>query len=130
EREIAKSRVALSVIALASVYLDPTTPQPGTMPLNEAISADSYAFTVLWAHLLYSVGILLCVASKGIASHRIACTSTVLDVSFGGAVALVTEGATSPARVFFAFAVLAVACRSGFRTALIVTIASVTLYLA
>jgi signal transduction histidine kinase len=130
EREIAKSRVALSLIAIVSVYLDPTSPQLGVMPLNGALGADIYAFGVLAAHLTYAVGILLCVRPGKIALRRIAWSSTVLDVAFGGAIALVTEGATSPARVFFAFAVLVVACRSGFRTALLVTIASAALYLA
>jgi len=51
-----------------------------------------------------------------------------MDVLFGVAVALVTEGATSPAYVFFAFAILAVGCRAGFRVILEMTAVCVGLY--
>ncbi len=129
ERQIAKCRVALSIIAVGSVYLDPATPQLGMVPVDGVLGKDGYAFTVLAAHLLYAVGILLCIGSDRIPRERLAMISTWLDVAFGGAVAIVTEGATSPARIFFAFAVLAVACRSGFRAAVVVTVASVSVYL-
>lgn len=80
------------------------------------------------AHLVYAIVVLVCVASQRTASDRLAWISAGLDVAFGAAITLVTEGATSPARVFFAFAVLAVACRSGFRAAVVVTAVSVAVY--
>ncbi len=129
EREIAKSRIALSVIAIGSIYLDPTTPQLGVVPVTALLGNDAYAFAVLAVHLMYAVAVLLLSAPDRATRAPVLWASTWLDVAFGGAVAIVTEGATSPARVFFAFAVLAVACRSGFRAALIATAASVTLYL-
>lgn len=129
EREISKCRVALSILSIISVYLDPTPPQLGFVPLGGALGHDAYAFAVLAAHLTYAVGILLCARSPRISRDRLVVLSMCFDVAFGGAIALVTEAATSPARVFFAFAVLAVACRSGFRAAFVVTVASVTLYL-
>lgn len=129
ERQIAKCRAALSLIAIVSVYLDPTTP-PFGVPFGGALGNDAYAFTVIAGHLAYAVGILLCVGSPRVPRDRLVVISTCLDVAFGGAIAIVTEGATSPARVFFAFAVVAVACRSGFRTAFLVTVASVVCYLA
>src|SRR5207249_1564785 len=61
---------------------------------------------------------------------RIATVSTWADVLFGASIALVTEGANSPFYVFFAFAVLAAGFRAGLRRAMMVTGASVALYLS
>ncbi|HEY2389292.1 MAG TPA: histidine kinase [Candidatus Binatia bacterium] len=129
EREIARTRVALSLIAIGSVYLDPTTPQLGVVPVDGALGSDAYAFVVLAMHLAYGIAVLRAVGVENARRERVLRLTSWLDVAFGGAVAVVTEGATSPARVFFAFAVIAVACRSGFRAALATTLASCGLYL-
>jgi DNA-binding NarL/FixJ family response regulator len=50
------------------------------------------------------------------------------DVLFGAAFGMFTEGATSPACVFFAFAVVAAGVRAGLRQARVVTGASVVMY--
>ena len=128
EREIAKTRVALSLIAIASVYLDPTTPQL-VVPVKSFLGNDAYAFAVLAVHLTYAISVLRWVGAERAAGRSLLRLTSWLDVAFGGAIAVATEGATSPARVFFAFAVVAVACRSGFRAALATTFASVSLYL-
>src|SRR5262249_13337583 len=56
--------------------------------------------------------------------RRIAIVSTWMDVAFGAAILLVTEGANSPFYVFFTFAVLAAAFRAGLPLALMVTVIS------
>src|SRR5262249_61328366 len=74
---------------------------------------------------------LLFIVERGLATaSRVATVSTGADVLFGAAIALVTEGANSPFYVFFAFAVLATGFRSGLRPTLLVTGASVALYLS
>jgi signal transduction histidine kinase len=55
--------------------------------------------------------------------------TTALDIIFATAVAFFTEGPTSPSYVFFAFAIIAVGCRTGLRATLWVTFVSVVLYL-
>ncbi len=131
ERNIARSRIMLSVAAILSVYIDPTAPNLTRWFLISGglFKIDAYALAVLGLHLLYAVSAYLAV-SRWLASQvRVAALSTAADVLFGVAVALVTEGATSPAYVFFAFAILAVGCRAGFRVILQVTAACVVLYL-
>jgi len=64
------------------------------------------------------------------ASRRIALVSTWADALSGGAIALVTEGANSPFYVFFAFAVVSAGFRGGLQLALLVTVASVALYMS
>ena len=51
-----------------------------------------------------------------------------IDVLFGAAIGILTEGVTSPAYPFFAFAVLAAGLRAGLRQAMAVTAASVVVY--
>src|SRR5206468_2725146 len=78
----------------------------------------------------YRVATYLVVRQQLATATRIATVSTWADVLFGAAIALVTEGANSPFYVFFAFAVLAAGFRAGLRRAMMVTGASVALYLS
>ena len=82
------------------------------------------------AHLVYGVATGLVLRSRRVSATRIATVSTWTDVLFGGAIALVTEGANSPFYVFFAFAVLAAGFRAGLRLTVRVTAVSVALYLS
>jgi len=132
ERNIAQCRVILSIAAFITVYIDPTRPTlTRWMPLTGGpFTLDPYALAVLVSHLGYSAAIFL-VVDRGLAgTRRIALVSTWGDVLFGASIALVTEGANSPFYVFFAFAVLAAGFRSGLRPTLLVTGASVGLYLS
>jgi signal transduction histidine kinase len=52
------------------------------------------------------------------------------DILFSGVIALLTEGVSSPFYVFFTFAVVAAAVRSGFRYSMIVTAISIWVYLS
>jgi len=131
ELNIARARIVLSLVALLSIYVDPTTPDLSSwMPLTTgAFTIDVHTLAVLAIHLAYGVAIYLAL-SRRVATAHVPTISTALDLFFASAVALFTEGATSPAFAFFTFAIIAVGCRAGFRGTLAVTFSSIALYLA
>ena len=128
ERSIARCRVFLSLIAILALYVDPTEPTlTRWLPLTGGpFTVNRYWATVLIAHLVYSLTLWQLLPRSSPA--RIAQIATFGDVLSAAAVALVTEGTTSPFYSFFTFAVLTVGLRSGLRAALGVTGVSVTLY--
>lgn len=129
ERRIAQCRVVLSVAAPFAIYLDPTEPTL-LLPLTGGyFILDPYAAAILVLHFAYSIVIFFLVTRSRFSLSRLATASMCLDVMFGAAVALVTEGTNSPFYIFFAFAVLAAGLR-GFRSGLVVTATSIALYLA
>ena len=131
ERNIARSRIVLSLVAIASVYIDPTMPkltrwvELGGGPF----AIDPLALAVMGLHLLYATSLYIAVSARPVPGVRLAAVATWADVLFAVAVAVVTEGATSPAYVFFAFAILAVGCRATLAFTLKVTVVCVALYL-
>ncbi len=128
ELGIARCRIVLSIVALVAVYLDPTHPDLAGLPLSGGpFAIHPYALAIMGAHLAYSVALRAALA-RGLETPRQ--LATVGDVAFGIAIAVVTEGPTSPFYVFFAFAVLSVGLRSGLRATLAVTAVGVALYLA
>jgi signal transduction histidine kinase len=131
ERGIARCRVLLSLVAILALYIDPTEPRLiRWLPLTGGpFTVDRYWASVLIAHLAYSVTLFV-LSTRDVVTPRLTILSTCGDVLFAAAIALVTEGATSPFYSFFAFAVLAAGMRSGRRAALAVTTVSVSLYLA
>src|SRR2546426_5332756 len=132
EGTIARCRVVLSVAAFITVFIDPTLPTlTRWVPLTGGpFMLDPWALAVMIAHLVYSVATGVVLRTRLVSATRIAMVSTWTDVLFGGAIALVTEGANSPFYVFFAFAVLAAGFRAGLQLTLRVTAASVALYLS
>lgn len=132
ERNIARCRVIFSVAAWVTVFIDPTRPiLTRLLPMTGGpLTLDPHAWAAMLAHLGYSVVIYLAVSQQLVNVEHLAAISTVGDVLFGVAIALVTEGANSPFYVFFAFAVLAAGFRGGMRPAVLVTGASVVLYLS
>jgi len=128
ERNIARCRVMLSLAAFVTIYVDPTRPTLLRLA-GGPFTLDPRALGVLLSHLAYSLSIFLMVGRLG-SPQRLAVLSTWADVLSGLAIALVTEGANSPFYVFFAFAVVAAGFRGGLRLALLVTGASVALYLS
>jgi signal transduction histidine kinase len=130
ERAIARCRVFLSVVAIVALYVDPTVPTlTRWLALSGgAFSVDWYWGTVLGLHLTYSLALLALQPQAVVSARRLATIATCGDVLFAGAIALVTEGTTSPFYAFFAFAVLTAGLRSGLRAALVVTAFSVGLY--
>lgn len=120
--DIAAARTILSILAIVSVYIDPTT--AGGM-----FHLEPLPLAVLGSHLAYSVSVYLLLKSPGAIATLPAITA-VLDLSFATAVAFVTEGQTSPSYVFFVFAIVAVAIRGGLRATVTVTTCCVFAYLA
>jgi signal transduction histidine kinase len=132
ESSIARCRIVLSAIAILTVYVDPTIPM-----LSRSLGVtgglfyiDPRALAVMGTHLAYSVAVYVLLVRHPLASSRIVGVSTCADVLFGGAIMLVTEGVSSPLLVFFSFAVLVAGLRAGLHAALLVTGASVALYLS
>ena len=118
---IARARVALSLAALLSIYLDPGA--GGMFYLNK------YALVTLVCHLIYSL-IAYSFSRQNYSPQKMGRVFTVLDVFFAAAVTLFTEGTTSPSYVFFVFAIVATGFRTAFRGTLLVTVCCVMLYLA
>ncbi len=130
ERGIARCRIFLSVAAILAWYVDPTDPLlTRWLPLTGgAFAIDRYSVTVLLAHLGYSVTMAWAQGRAVVRPARLSTIATCMDVLFGAAIVLVTEGATSLFYAFFAFAVLSAGLRSGRRAALAVTAASILFY--
>jgi signal transduction histidine kinase len=118
---IARGRIVLSLLAMLSLYIDPST-AGGLFHLSRL------ALITLLCHLAYSVGIYLTLRRRpnGIG---LATLSTALDLFFAMAVAFLTEGQTSPSYVFFVFAIIAAGVRPGLLSTIAVTTCSVALYL-
>src|SRR5215471_14986553 len=108
ERSIARCRVVLSVAAFITVFIDPTLPTlTRWLPLTGGpFMLDPLALAVMLSHLGYSITFCLLERWRVVSVRRIAIVSTWMDVAFGAAILLVTEGANSPFYVFFTFAVL------------------------
>jgi len=117
---IARARIVLSLIAIVSIYVDPTT-------AGGFLSLDRAVIIALALHLTYSLAFYVVVA-RGIAVESQAIAATVLDLTFATAITFLTEGPTSPAYVFFVFAIVAVGIRGGFRATINVTLYAVALY--
>jgi signal transduction histidine kinase len=118
---IARARIALSLIAMLSLYIDPST-AGGLFHLNV------YALTTLLCHLAYSVGMYFAL-NRRFADGNLQVLSTALDLFFATAVAFITEGQTSASYVFFVFAIVAAGYRAKSRPIVTVTFLSVALYL-
>ena len=109
---IARARVMLSLVALLSIYVDPSA--------GGLFHLDAYLLATLLCHLAYSLGIYFAL-SRGIAPRTLHRASTALDISFATAVTVLTERATSPSYIFFVFAIVAVGFRTTLRATLAVT---------
>ena len=118
---IARARIALSLIAMLSLYVDPST-AGGLFHLN------AYALTTLLCHLAYSVGMYFAL-SRRFSRANLQVLSTSFDLFFATAIAFITEGQTSASYVFFVFAIIATGSRARSRPIATVTLASVVLYL-
>src|ERR1700722_1287768 len=118
---IARGRIVLSLLATLSLYVDPNT-------AGGLFHLSGHALTVLLCHLAYSVSMYVALLRRP-QGARLLMASTALDLIFATAVAFVTEGPTSPAYVFFVFAIIAVGIRPGMLTTIGVTCCSVALYL-
>ena len=118
---VARARVALSLLAMLTLYVDPS--------LGGIFHLETYPLIVLLTHLAYSVT-TFAVVRFHFRVQRLAQVTLCLDLLFATAVAILAEGSTSPSYTFFVFAIVAVAFRSGFEATLSITLCCVVLYLA
>ena len=118
---VARARIALSIVALISIYIDPTTGQ-GIFTIDRAVLAT------LALHFAYGLTAYSLIRQR-VSPEQVFAMTTALDILFATAIAFFTEGPTSPSYVFFTFAIIAVGCRTGLRATLWVTFVSVALYL-
>src|SRR5580704_510227 len=118
---VARARIALSIVALISIYIDPTTAQ-GIFTIDRAVLAT------LALHFAYGLTAYALIRRR-ISPEQVFAMTTTFDILFATAIAIFTEGPTSPSYVFFTFAIIAVGCRTGLRATLWVTFVSVALYL-
>lgn len=119
---IARGRIGLALIAPLSIYVDPSN--------NGWFDISRYALAILSGYLVYSLIAYLGVSKRSgpPASAFLSITAT-LDVLFAAAVALATEGPTSPSWLFFVFAIFAVNLRTGFRAGTFITLCCSAIYL-
>jgi len=129
ERTIARCRVVLSLVAIAVVYVDPQEPMLARLiPFASGpFTMDPRLMAAMAAHLAYSLTIHL--GFDRFVTPRVAAMTTWIDVAFGFLIGAMTESMTGPLGPFLAFAVITTGLRSGVRSALSVTAASLAFYL-
>ena len=118
---VARARIALSIVALISIYIDPTTGQ-GVFTIDRPVLA-TLALHFAYAMTAYSL------IRRRVSPEQVFAMTNALDIIFATAIAFFTDGPTSPSYVFFTFAIIAVGCRTGLRSTLWATFVSVGLYL-
>lgn len=118
---IARARIVLCLIAMLSLYVDPTT-------AGGLFHLSSYAALTLICHFAYSSAVYFAVRRVTTGSTLII-ASAAGDLAFATAIAFLTEGETSPSYMFFVFAIIAVGIRSEMRATVLVTLCGVGLYL-
>jgi signal transduction histidine kinase len=121
ELDIARTRIILSLLAMLSLYVDPST-------AGGLFHLEPWMLATLLCHLTYSVGTYLLLYYQA-ASRRLSTATIVLDLLFAMAIAYLTEGQTSPSYAFFVFAIIAVGVRGTLRAIMQVTLSGVALYL-
>jgi signal transduction histidine kinase len=117
---VCRARIVLSLLVLASIYVDPNG--PGSFEI------EKYVLITLGLHLGYSLTAFFALKSR-VATRDLLRASLLLDLGFATVLTIFTEDATSPSYVFFVFAIIAVGCRSGLRSTVTVTLFSAALYL-
>jgi signal transduction histidine kinase len=117
---IARARIVLSVLAMASLWVDPDS--PGGMPRL----TQSEALTLL-SHLTYSITLLFLLRRRSPIA-ALPMIPTLLDVFFATLISFVTQGQTGPTSVFFVFAIIAVSTRPSAKLTIATIVASLLLY--
>jgi signal transduction histidine kinase len=120
--DIARTRIVLSLLAMLSLYADPST-------AGGLFHLTSPTLITLLCHLAYSLSTHAVIARKAAPPRWLAPATIVLDLMFATTITYLTEGKTSPSYVFFVFAIIAAGIRTGMRGTLKITIAGVALYL-
>ncbi len=120
ELTVGCARIALNLVVLLSLYVDPAT--GGFMGIGGRMLA------ILILHLLYSLATYATIRSRKLTVSLLWATAGC-DLIFATALAFSTEGPTSPAFALFMLAIVAVGCWAQMRTILLITFLSVMLYL-
>ena len=89
---VARARIALSLVALLSIYIDPTTGQG-------IFTIDRLALATLALHFSYGVTAYWLIRSR-VSPEEVFAATTALDIVFATAIAFFTEGPTSPLTSF------------------------------
>lgn len=118
---IARARIVLALVALVSIYVDPSN--------DGWFDITGYSLAALCCYFLYSLIVYTALKRWPGTSYGYLTATAVLDVVFAAAVAMVTEGPTSPSWLFFVFAIFAVNVRTGFRAGTLITLCSSGVYL-
>ena len=119
DRNVARTRIFLSLVGFASIFVDPT--------IGEPFALEMHMLEILLAHVAYGIAAYVYVRRSAV-TGRFLVTTAALDVAFATAISLLTQGPTTPGQIFFAFAIMAVGCRAGFRATLFVTAYGILLY--
>src|ERR1700722_13621236 len=104
--DVARTRIVLSLLAMLSLYIDPSTAGGLFLLTNRPL-------ITLLCHLGYSVATYV-VLARWPAPRWIWPMTIALDLTFATVIAYLTEGETSPSYVFFVFAIIAEGIRTGF----------------
>jgi hypothetical protein len=102
---IARARIALSLLAMVSLWIDPSTPG-GLFELTKVEA------TTLLTHLAYGITVLT-MLSRTVPTATLTTLSNVLDLFFATVISFITQGQSGPSDVFFVFAIIATATRPG-----------------
>ena len=121
DRNVARTRIFLSLVGFASIFVDPA--------IGEPFALELLMLEILLAHLAYGLVAYLYVRRTAVTGRFLLATAA-LDVGFATTISLLTQGPTTPGQIFFAFAIMAVGCRAGFRATLFVTGYGILLYAA
>lgn len=119
---IARARIAMSLMAITFLYIDPNT-VGGPFGFNAPEAAT------LLSHLVYSVTMLL-VYRRRVSVAHLSSMSLALDLFFAAAISFLEQGQIGPSNVFFVFAIIAASVRPSLAPSVLATIAGFLLYLA
>lgn len=118
--DIARTRIVLSLLATLSLFVDPSA--------GGLFHLAPWLLATLLCHLAYSTATYFLLQYQ-VAKRWIPAATTLLDLLFATGVAYLTEGQTSPAYIFFVFAIIAVGVRATLPAIIGVTLCGVVLYL-
>ena len=127
---ITRCRLIFSALLTAAVIIDPMQPAFNPWPiLMGPYPMDPDFLNTVILHLVYSTLAYLAFTYRITTPHRLTLITTCTDVLFAGAIAFVTEGRSSLFYPFFTFAIVETGLLAGFRRTMVVTAASVGLWL-
>lgn len=104
-RVISLCRLALSVVFLLAVWIDPT--QPASRP--------GLGYFVLLSYIVFSAAVLVCTWNNWWADWQLAWPSHIVDISIFAVMVYLTDGYTSPFFTLFVFLLFSATIRWNWR---------------